>query len=191
MSINPASIFGHNHLLVPPGGGSATGTGSGGSSLDKAGTVDDMIHGDGTFAKTLEMVNGQKIVGKTVDYADGTHKSVERTITVNEDGSKTIVKTKNGKTTTIQESFARNDDGTISLTKEITNAKGKTNEITGTISKSGGETEKTLTRTNAKGESETVTCTTVRDGNVTTHVRSGTGYSGNHIYDESTWTTFA
>ncbi|HWA91314.1 MAG TPA: hypothetical protein VG889_14855 [Rhizomicrobium sp.] len=195
MSLTSASVFGHNHIIVPPNGpttGSVGVTGgSGGSAVNKAGTIADMEHGDGTFAKTLETVNGRKVVDKTVDYADGTHKSVQRTITVNPDGSKTIVKVKDGKTTTIQESMARNEDGTFSLTKEITNAKGKTSEVTGTISRADGETDKTLTRTNAKGESETITSTTVRDGNVATHTRSGTGYRGNHIYDQSTWTTFA
>lgn len=161
------------------------------SSVNKAGTVSDMVHGDGTFAKTLETINGQKTVDKTVSYADGTQKSVERVITLNDDGSKTILKTRNGKTTTIQETSVKNDDGTISLTKDITTADGRIKELTGTITKTDGETDKTFTATSATGQTETMTHTITRDGNVATHVRSGTGYDGKQVYDESTWTTFA
>ena len=195
MSIH-SSVFGHSHILVPPPGGPSTGAGSvtggsGSGGVTKAGTISDMEHGAGTFAKTLEEVNGQKVVDKTVDYADGTHKSVERAITVNADGSKTIVKTKDGKTSTIQESRVANDDGTFSLSKQITGANGKTSTVSGTISKSDGETDKSITRTNGRGESETMNTTTTRDGNVATHTRTGTGYRGSHVYDQSTWTTFA
>src|ERR1700733_2927968 len=146
------------------------------SSVNKGGTISDLSHGEGTFAKTPEGVNGQKTVDKTINFADGTHKSVERVITLNDDGSKTILKTRNGKTTTIQETSVKNDDVTLSMTTDITTADGRTKELTGTISKTDGETDKSCTSTSATGETQTMTHTITRDGNVATHVRSGTGY---------------
>lgn len=181
MTINSASLFALTGGTAQPQGHDSA----------KTGTVSSMLHGDGTFAMTLDIVNGQKTIDKIVTYADGTQKVSERVITVNEDGSKTITKTgKNGKTTTIHESQVKNDDGTITISKEVTNAKGEVTEITGTVSKSHGETDKTFTCVNADGQTETINRQTIHDGNVTTHIKSGTGYAGNPIYNESTWTTF-
>ena len=158
----------------------------------KSGTVSSSKDGDGTFQVTMSQANGQKTVDKTVSFADGTTKSSERTVTVNSDGSKTIVKTgANGKTTTIQQSQSRNADGSISLSEEITKANGKTTDVTGTITKSGGETDKSLVFTNAKGVTQTVDDQTTHTGNITSHVRTGTGYKGNTLDSSSTWTTFA
>jgi len=183
MTINSASLF-----ALGTTNGAAQPHGNEGS---KTGTVSSTAHGDGTFATTLEIVNGQKTIDKVVTYADGTQKVSERVVTVNDDGSKTITKTnKNGKTTTIQESQVKNDDGTITVAKEVTNAKGEVTEISGTISRSHGEVDKTFTCTHSGGLSETISRQTIHDGNVTTHIKSGTGYYGNPIYNESTWTTF-
>lgn len=180
MTISSASLFALAHGVTPSGDLSGT----------KTGTVSDTLHGDGTFAATYEIVNGQKTVDKTVTYADGTQKSKERVITLNEDGSKTILKMRNGKTTTIHESTVKNEDGTVSIAKDVTTAKGESKQISGTISKANGEKDMVLSCTNSEGQTETITHTTVRDGNVTTHTKSGTDWYGNPIYDESTWTTF-
>lgn len=185
MTISTASLFALN------GGSNTIGSTAEHKSGSRTGTVNDMVHGDGTFASTFEIVNGQKTVDKTVTFADGTQRTKERVITLNDDGSKTISKTgANGKTTTIQESAVKNDDGTTTISKEITNANGKVSELTGTVSKTDGETDKSFTRTNAKGQTETYTTQVVHDGNTTTHTKTGTGYNGNPIYNESTWTTF-
>lgn len=158
----------------------------------KSGTVSSSKDGDGTFQVTMSQANGQKTVDKSVTFADGTTKSSERAVTVNSDGSKTIVKTNgNGKTTTIQESQSRNSDGSIALSKEITKANGKTTDVTGTITKSDGETDKSLVYTNAKGVTQTVDDQTTQTGNITSHVRTGIGYKGNTIDSSSTWTTIA
>lgn len=181
MTINSASLFalGQNFATTDTSG-------------SKSGTVSSTKHGDGTFETTFNEVNGLKTVDKTVTYADGTTKTMERTITVNPDGSKTITKTgKDGKVTTVTEMKTKNDDGTFSIAKEITHANGKTTEVSGTVSKVNGETDKTMTCTNAKGETETLSHVTTRDGDVTTHITSGTGYGGEVIYSESTWTTLA
>lgn len=187
MTINSASLYAMS-------GATANGISGSGhhKSGTKTGTVSDMLHGDGTFAKTFASVNGQMTVDKTVTYADGTQKTKERSITLNDDGSKTITKTgNNGKVSTIQESSVLNSDGTMTVSKETTNASGKVKTSTGTVTKTDGETDKSFTVTNAAGQTETLSRQTVRDGNVTTHTKSGTGYNGNPIYDESTWTTFA
>ncbi len=158
----------------------------------KSGTVSNSKNGDGTFQITSSNTDGQKIVDKTVTYADGTTKSSERTVAVNADGSKTVVKTgADGKTTTTQETMSRNADGTMSLSKEITKANGKTTDVTGTITKSDGETDKSLVYTNAKGVTQTIDETTKKNGNITSHVRTGTGYKGNTINSSSTWQTIA
>lgn len=181
MTMSSASLFALNHNYA------ATDT-----SGSKSGTVSSTKHGDGTFETTFNEVNGLKTIDKTVTYADGTQKTIERTVTVNADGSKTITKTgKDGKTTTVNEMKTKNDDGTFSIAKEVTHANGKVTEVSGTISKVNGETDKTLTCTNSKGQTETVSHTTLHDGNVTTHITSGTNYYGEAIYNESTWTTLA
>ncbi len=160
-------------------------------SGSKIGTVHSSKHGDGTFQRTFEEVNGQKTIDKTVTFADGTTKTKELVVTINDDGSKTITKTNaNGKVSTIHETKVDNGDGTFSLTKDITNAKGNTTEIAGTITRSHGEVDKSLTCTNAKGEVETLNRQTVKDGQVVTHTATGTGYAGQAIDNESTWTTF-
>jgi hypothetical protein len=45
--------------------------------------------------------------------------------------------------------------------------------------------------TNADGQTETLNTQTVKNGDSVTHTRTGTGYDGQDIYNESTWTTFA
>ncbi len=181
---------------APPAASSAQGNNImflSGNSLDKdEGVVSSSKHGDGTFERTKAEVNGEKVIDKTVTFADGTSRSVERSVTVNADGSKTIVKTgKDGKTTTINESRTKNADGTISLSKEITKADGSVTEVSGMVSKSGGETEKMLTLTNAQGETETLDRCTSHNGNVTTRSTTGTGYNGQTIDYSSTWATYA
>jgi hypothetical protein len=176
-----------NFALFRPQPNAPTATGG-----TKSGTVSNSKNGDGTFQITSSDTDGQKIVDKSVTYANGTTKSSERTVTVNADGSKTIVKTgAGGKTTTIQESQSRNADGTMSLSKEITKANGKTTDVTGTVTKSDGETDKSLVYTNAKGVTQTVDEQTTQNGNITSHMRTGTGYKGNTIDSSSTWQTIA
>ena len=163
----------------------------GGLSGTKTGTVHSSKHGDGTFAQTFEEVNGQKTIDKTVTFADGTQRTKELVVTINDDGSKTITKTgKNGKVTTTHEMKVDNGDGTFSLTRDITNAKGETTEITGTITRSHGEVDKSLTCTNPGGLVETLNRQTVKNGAVVTHTTTGTNYLGETIDNESTWTTF-
>jgi hypothetical protein len=140
----------------------------------------------------MSKVNGQKTVDKNVTFANGSTRSSERTVTINQDGSKTITKTNaNGKTSTIQESEIHNSDGTISLTKQVTKADGSVTQVSGTITKANGETDKSLTLTNAQGQTETVDSQTTHTGNITMHSRTGAGYNGNPIDNSSTWTTYA
>ncbi len=186
-TISSHANFAIMRITPPPSGNTPSVTGG-----TKSGTVSSSKDGDGTFQVTMSQVGGQKTVDKSVTFADGTTKSSERAVTVNSDGSKTIVKTNgNGKTTTIQESQSRNADGSISLSKEITKADGKTTDVTGTITKSDGETDKSLVYTNAKGVTQTVDDQTTQTGNITSHVRTGIGYKGNTIDSSSTWTTIA
>jgi hypothetical protein len=187
-TINPAALMVMRHGLQPgksappPSATGNTSTGSVSSSKD----------GDGTFSLTMSKVGGQKTVEKNVSFANGTTRSSERTVTINQDGSKTITKTNaNGKTSTIQESEVRNDDGTISLAKQVTKADGSVTQVSGTITKTDGETDRSLTLTNAQGQTETVDSQTTQTGNITMHSRTGTGYNGNPIDNSSTWTTYA
>lgn len=184
MTLHTASLF-----ALTSNAGSAQPTH--GLSGTKTGTVNSSKHGDGTFARTFEEVNGQKTIDKTVTYADGTQKSKELVVTTNDDGSKTITRTnKNGKVTTIHEMMVDNGDGTFSLTKDITNAKGETTNISGTITHSHGEIDRSLTCTNSDGQVETLDRQTVKNGDVVTHTTTGTDYYGNAVDHESTWTTF-
>ena len=162
------------------------------TSKTKTGTFDNALHGEGTFAKTMQEVNGEKIVDLTVTFANGKTKSVEKTIVVNEDGSKTITRTgKNGKTTTVQESETPSADGTLTISKTKTNADGSVTQISGTKSSINGETDMHIVRTNADGQTETLDRQTLRDGHTRTHTTTGTGYDGNPVYRESSWTTMA
>jgi hypothetical protein len=156
------------------------------------GSVESSTHGDGTFSKTFEEVNGQMTRTKTVTYADGTSKSSSRAITVNADGSKTITKTDaDGKVSTIQSSKTENADGSFSISKEITKANGKVVDLSGTETKSGDETDRSMTLTNQGGLSETINHQTIRDGKVVTHTTSGTDFEGRSIDHSATWTTYA
>ena len=158
----------------------------------KTGTVDSSKHGHGTFASTFEEVNGLKTIDKTVTYADGTQRSKEVQIAVNEDGSKTITKTNaHGKVTVINESKNLNPDGSISISKDVTNARGVTTTMTGTVTKSEGETDSTFRIVNADGQTETVTRSRIKDGNVVTRSATGTNWNGEDFTNQSTWTTFA
>jgi hypothetical protein len=155
----------------------------------KSGTVSDMKHGDGTFEKTMSEINGQRTCDKTITYADGTTKTKERVVTINEDGSKSITKVgKNGKTSSVNESFIQNADGSVTINKEKTAANGEVVEISGTRSKVNGETDVHIVRTNAEGQTATIDRQTTKDGHTKTHIKSGTGYDGQAIYDESNWT---
>ena len=136
-------------------------------------------------------MNGQKTVDKTITYADGTQKSTEMVVTLNADGSKTITKTNaHGKVTTIHQTQIANGDGTFSLSKDVTNAKGETTNITGTITRSHGEIDRSLTCVNSDGQTETLNRQTLKDGQVVTRTTTGTDWYGNAIDNESTWTTF-
>jgi hypothetical protein len=179
--VNPSVAQGNNIMFLS------------GDTVDKeGGTVSSSKHGDGRYERTSTEADGQRITDKTVTYADGTTRSVERSVTVNADGSKTIVKTgKDGKTTTIQESKAQNADGTFSISKQITHADGSVTEVSGMVSKSGGETEKVLTLTNAQGQTETLDRCTSHNGNITSRSTTGTGYNGEVIDYSSTWATYA
>lgn len=158
----------------------------------KSGTFDSLLHGEGTFDKMVQDVNGQKTVDKTITYADGTTKTTERTITINDDGSKTITKTgKNGKTTTVQEAAITNTDGSTTVTKQKTLADGSVIQTTISKDSMNGETDAHIVRTNADGQTETLDRTSIKDGHTRTRTTTGTGYDGNPIYNESTWTTTA
>jgi hypothetical protein len=186
-TINPAALMVLRQGLQPSGNPA---TGAAGSS--SSGSVSDSKDGDGTFAITMSRINGQKTVDKNVTFANGTTKSTERVVTVNEDGSKTITKTHaNGKTSTTQESEVRNDDGSISLSKQVTKADGSVTQVSGTITKTNGEIDKSLTLTNAQNQSESIDVQTTHTGNITMHSRTGTAYNGNAIDSSSTWTTYA
>jgi hypothetical protein len=156
----------------------------------KHGTVSNG-RGDGTFSKTFEEVNGQKVVDKTVTYANGKSKTTERVVTVNADGSKTITHVgANGKTTTIQESVTTNADGTSTINKEKTNAKGVVTDITETRSEVNGEKDVQIVR--SRGNLiETLDRSIVKDGNVRTVTTTGTGYDGSSISHQAIWTTLA
>src|ERR1700743_1318123 len=104
MSLNATSMSAQNYHIVPPGGGYSgpVNKSSDRNSKTGSGTVTDLNNGVGSFSRTMEEVNGQKTIDKTVTFANGKTKSTERTVTVNADGSKTISKTNaNGKTSTI------------------------------------------------------------------------------------------
>ncbi len=182
MSINSAalSMFNNTFAAAPAGQGQGTTTG----------TVSSSKYGNGTFVSQLEEVNGQKVINKTVTYADGTTVSTERAVTINDDGSKTITRTgKNGKTSTIEETKTLNDDGSYSISEQVTHANGSVTQVSGTETKSKGETDKVLTSTNAKGKSETLDHQKVKDGNSTTYTTTGTNYAGDDVDNTSTWTT--
>ena|ERR1700733_14891661 len=186
-TINPAALMVLRQGLQPSGNPA---TGAAGSA--SSGSVSSSKDGDGTFETTMSKINGQKTIDKTVNFADGTTRSTERVVTVNQDGSRTISKTNaNGKTSTIQESESRNTDGTISLTKQVTKANGSVTQVAGTITKTNGETDRSLTLTNAQGQTETVDMQTKNTGNITMHSRTGTAYNGNAIDTSSTWMTYA
>jgi len=183
MTLHTASIF-----AMTASNPAATGD----TSKTKTGTFDSTLHGEGTFAKTMEDVNGEKVVDKTITFANGKTKTVEKSIVVNEDGSKTITRTgNNGKTTTIQESSSPSTDGTFTISKEKTNADGSVVEISGTKSSVNGETDMHVVRTNAAGQTETLDRQTIKDGHTRTHTTTGNGYDGNPVYRHSSWTTMA
>ncbi|MBV8978003.1 MAG: hypothetical protein JO261_09400 [Alphaproteobacteria bacterium] len=161
-------------------------------SKTKSGTVQSSTDGDGSFTKTTSTVDGHKTVATTVTYADGKTVTHERSVTLNPDGSKTITVTNgNGKTKTITESETKNTDGSVSIDKQVTKANGDVTNVSGTVMKVNGQTEKQLTLTNAKGQTETVDSTSSRTGNIVMHSRTGTGYDGHSIDKTSTWTTYA
>lgn len=183
---------GFNHIL----GSQGLRTGSTGPSNGESttqGTVSSSKNGDGTFSKQVEDVNGHKVVDMTVTYANGKTRDIEKTVTVNADGSKTITKTNaNGKTSTIEESHARDANGNVVISKESTNAKGRTTEATVTVSKSvTGEVDHSISRTNAKGETETLDRVSSSSDGVRAVTTTGTGYDGTAINNETTWTTVA
>jgi hypothetical protein len=152
------------------------------SQKTKSGTFDSMLHGEGSFAKTMQDVNGLKTVDRTITYADGTTKTTERAITINADGSKT---------STVEEAMVSNADGSSSVTKVKTKADGSVIQSTATKGSMNGETDTHIVRTNADGQTETLDRTSIKDGHTKSHTTTGTGYDGNPIYNESTWTTTA
>ncbi len=183
---DPGNGKGVNHLAslaLDPNAGEQT----------TEGTVSSSKNGDGTYSKTVEEVNGQKVVDMEVTYANGKTKDVEKTITMNADGSKTVTKTNaNGKTSTIDVSKSRDANGNVTISRESTNANGKTTDSTISVSKSAtGEVERDVTRTNAKGETETLDRMTSNSGGVRTVTTTGTGYDGSTIDNETTWTVTA
>lgn len=183
MTLSTASIFAMSSGNVAAGND---------TTRTKTGTFDNALHGEGTFARTMQDVNGEKTVDRTITYANGKTKSVEKTIVVNEDGSKTITKTgKNGKTSTIQETDTANTDGTFTVSKQKTNADGSVVQISGTKSSMNGETDMHIVRTNADGQTETLDRQSIKDGHTKTHTTTGTSYDGNPVYRESSWTTLA
>jgi hypothetical protein len=144
----------------------------------KTGTFDSMLHGEGTFAKTIQDVDGEKVVDKTITFAN------------NDDGSKSVTRVgKNGKTTTTTESETSNADGSVTISKEKTKADGSVIEISGTKTSANGETDTQIVRTNADGQTETLDHQVIKDGHTRTRTTTGTGYNGNPVYKESTWTT--
>jgi hypothetical protein len=157
------------------------------------GTVSSSKNGDGTFTKTKEVVNGEKITDKTVTYDNGKTKETEKSVTVNADGSKTVTKTNaNGKSSTVDVSKSRDANGNVVITRESTNAKGKTTDSTVSVSKSAtGEVDREVSRTNAKGETETLDRVTTKADGVRTVTTTGTGYAGQAIDNESVWTITA
>jgi hypothetical protein len=183
MTLNTAGI----HALSS--GGAVPGNDN---SKTKTGTFDNAIHGEGTFSKTMQEVNGEKTVDKTITFANGKTRSVEKTIVTNDDGSKTVTRTgKNGKTSTTTETATANADGTFTISKEKTLADGSVVEISGTKSSMNGETDMHVVRTNADGQTETLDRQMIKDGHTKTYTTTGTGYDGNPIYKESSWTTMA
>lgn len=194
MTMTASSALAQNHRIISPSDfmspSSAANSASTGNQKNVNGTVDSMINGAGTFSKAMEEVNGVKTIDKTVMYANGKSKSTEKTVTINDDGSKTISKTgKNGKTSTIQETVTSLSDGTRTTVKDRTNANGVTSESTSSISKNpDGSVDHQVTRTNAKGQTETLDRLTTRTDGSRSVVTTGTGYNGNPIYNETTWT---
>jgi len=200
MTMTASSVFALNnhHLLAlsPDHKGPTTGTGgtSGtGNSKSVNGTVDDMLNGFGTFSKTMEEVNGVKTIDRTVMFANGKTKTSEKTVTINDDGSKTITKTgKNGKTSTIQEAVVSNADGSRTVSKEKTKADGSVVESTDTVTKSAtGGISHLITHTNAQGQTETLDREIAKTDGGRSVTTTGTAYNGNPIYNETTWTTLA
>lgn len=181
MTLNTASIYALSNGTAAAAGNDNTKT--------KSGTYESSLHGEGTFSKTMEEVNGLKTIDKTITLGNGKTRSIETTIITNEDGSKTISHTKNGKTTTTTESETTNADGTISISKEKTKADGSVIEISGTKSSVKGETDSHIVRTNADGQTETLDRQMIKDGHTKTYTTTGTGYDGSEIDKESTWTT--
>jgi hypothetical protein len=178
MTLSTASLYALNNQAFAANANEKT----------KSGTFTDM-HGEGTFEKTMSDVNGQKTVDKTITYSDGTTKTKERIITLNDDGSKTITKVgKNGKTSTITESFTKNEDGSVTINKEKTCADGSVVDTVETVNKANGEKDMHIVRTNAEGQTETLDRQIVHNGATTTHTTTGTGYDGQAIYNESQWT---
>jgi hypothetical protein len=155
-----------------------------------AGKVESSKNGDGTFFKAMEEVNGQKTVDKTVTFANGKSKSTERAITINDDGSKTISKTgANGKTSTIQESSTQDASGSTTFTREKTAANGNTTEVSGVKTQNAdGSTDGQITKTNASGQTETLDRETTRSSGYHSTTTTGTGYGGNQIANETSWT---
>jgi hypothetical protein len=170
-----------------------TAIGGTGNGKTTSGTVSSQTNGDGTFSKAMEEVNGQKTVDKTVTYANGKTKSTERTVTVNQDGSKTITKVgNNGKTSTIQETSVTNSDGSTTTSKEKTGPNGTVTDTTATMTKSlDGTKDCEVTRTNAENQTETFDRQIAHSNGSKTVTTTGTGYSGNSINNEITWTTVA
>lgn len=162
------------------------------ASTVKTGTVDSSKHGHGTFAMTFEEVNGLKTIDKTVTYADGTQRSKEMQIVVNEDGSRTITRTNaRGKVSTVHESKSLHPDGSVSVSKDITNAKGETTTISGMLTKSNHETDSTFKIMHADGQTETLSRQRIKDGHTVTTTSTGTNWNGEDFTNQSTWTTFA
>jgi hypothetical protein len=184
--MNASSMSHLAFQIVPP----STIDKSNGHGKTVSGTIDDLINGAGSFSKTMEEVNGQKTVDKTITFANGKTKSTERTITFNDDGSRTITKVgANGKTSTVQEAFTTNADGSRTVTKDKTKADGSVVESSCTTTKSAtGGTERMITRTNADGQTETLDREITKTANGRSVVTTGTGYNGNPIYDETTRT---
>jgi hypothetical protein len=170
-----------------PALGSVSGTAGDQKTIN--GAVTSSQNGAGTFSKMMEEVNGQKVVDKTVTFANGKTRSTEKAITINDDGSKTIAKTgNNGKTSTIQETFVPSATGGTSFTKEKTGANGNVTEISGTKTQNAdGSMDAQITRTNAAGQTETLDRATTKSDGYRSTTTTGTGYTGNPIHHETSW----
>ncbi len=155
-----------------------------------------MLNGEGTF-QTMEEVNGQKL-SSTRPSRSPTEKtkSIEKTITVNDDGSKTITKTGGDgrRLSTIQETKQR-----IPTVRGTTDTRDKTErkwkhdlEVSRTDDRTRARPvgiDHLITRTNASGQTETLDRAVTKADGSRTAVTTGTGYSGNPIYNEKTWTS--